>query len=145
MSQTDATVMTPINPYLLRALLGWIEDNQMTPHILVNGMLDGVRVPPNSIKEGKVVLNMATSAIDRLEMSDYHLGFLTRFSGRVFEVAIPMAAILSVYAKETGQGMQLPPMADPVQADPVNEAPTNASVPATPSKADKRAHLRVVK
>jgi stringent starvation protein B len=145
MSQKANTTMTPINPYLLRALLGWIEDNQMTPHILVNGMQDGVKVPPNSIKEGKVVLNMATSAIDRMEMSDYHLGFLTRFSGRVFEVSLPMAAILSIYAKETGQGMQLPPMADPVQAEPVNETHEAAEASQANSKQDKRAHLRVVK
>lgn len=138
MNQKEAIAMTPINSYLLRALLGWIEDNQMTPHVLVNGMQDGVKVPPNSIKDGKVVLNMANSAIDRVEMSDYHLGFQTRFSGRVFEVALPMSAILSVYAKETGQGMLLPPIIDPI-----NET-VNATAGDT-GKADKRAHLRIVK
>lgn len=149
MHQDAPPAMTPINAYLLRALLGWIEDNHLTPHILVNGMAPGVRVPQGTIRDGKVVLNMSGGAIDRLEMSDYHVGFMTRFGGRIFEVSLPMASILSVYAKENSQGMQLPLMADPVAEPPGNaapEAPIAAQGQGKPaSQSDRRAHLRVVK
>jgi stringent starvation protein B len=46
-------------PYLLRAMHEWIADNGMTPHLLVDAALPGVRVPPQSVKDGKVVLNIA--------------------------------------------------------------------------------------
>ena len=36
--------MTSNRPYLLRALYEWINDNGLTPHILVNAELDGVDV-----------------------------------------------------------------------------------------------------
>jgi stringent starvation protein B len=36
--------MTSHRPYLLRALVEWINDNQLTPHILVDAGVPGVQV-----------------------------------------------------------------------------------------------------
>ena len=61
----DAPSMTSYRPYLLRALTEWINDNGMTPHILVDAGVPGVRVPPGTVREGKVVLNIADRAVGR--------------------------------------------------------------------------------
>ena len=46
---SDAAAMSSNRPYLLRALYQWIEDNQMTPYLLVDASRDGVQVPPATI------------------------------------------------------------------------------------------------
>lgn len=132
--------MTPLNAYLLRALLQWIEDNHMTPHILVNCEVDGIKVPRGSVRDGKIVLNMASSAVGKLDIDDYHVSFAARFGGHMFEVYLPMHAIVSAYARETGQGMELPVVSGeaPVQT-------SQSSGSSGTSKADRRAHLKVVK
>ena len=40
--------MTSYRPYLLRALTEWINDNGMTPHILVDAGVPGVQVPASA-------------------------------------------------------------------------------------------------
>ena len=58
--------MTSHRPYLLRALNEWIADNGMTPHLLVDATRAGVQVPPQAVRDGKVVLNIAERAVARL-------------------------------------------------------------------------------
>ena len=43
--------MTSNRPYLLRALNEWINDNGMTPYLLVDAAREGVQVPASVIKE----------------------------------------------------------------------------------------------
>lgn len=42
----DFPRMTSHRPYLLRALVEWINDNGMTPHVLVDAGLPGVQCLP---------------------------------------------------------------------------------------------------
>lgn len=100
--------MTSHRPYLLRALWEWIADNGMTPHLLVDATRPGVRVPAHTIKDGKVVLNIADRAVARLEMGNDAVSFNARFAGASHAVVVPVPAILAIYARETGQGMALP-------------------------------------
>src|SRR3546814_3670915 len=73
--------MTSHRPYLLRALYEWIADNGMTPHVLVDATQAGVRVPPHTVKDGRVVLNIADRAVARLEMDNDSIRFTARFGG----------------------------------------------------------------
>jgi len=59
----DAPSMTSHRPYLLRALYEWISDNDMTPHLLVDAGQPGVQVPSHTVRDGKVVLNIAARAV----------------------------------------------------------------------------------
>lgn len=104
----DLPRMTSHRPYLLRALYEWIADNGMTPHLLVDATRSGVRVPPHTVKEGRVVLNVAERAVARLQMDNEAVGFTARFGGVSHPVLVPIGAILAIYARETGQGMALP-------------------------------------
>ena len=67
--------MTSNRPYLLRALYEWIMDNGMTPHVLVDAENDGVDVPEHAIQKGKVVLNIASSATENMQMDNEAIGF----------------------------------------------------------------------
>ena len=104
----DLPRMTSHRPYLLRALYEWIADNGMTPHLLVDATRPGVRVPPHTVKEGRVVLNVAERAVARLQMDNDAVGFTARFGGVSHPVLVPVEAVLAIYARETGQGMALP-------------------------------------
>ena len=132
--------MTSNRPYLLRALYQWIGDNSMTPHLLVDATRDGVQVPASTVKEGRVVLNIAARAVANLDLGNRDVRFKARFGGVSQAVVVPMAAILATYAQETGQGMMLPEDGGTMPTD------EPGSSPEPPDDGPKRGgHLRVVK
>jgi len=100
--------MNSNRPYLLRALNEWINDNEMTAHLLVDATREGVQVPRSAVKEGRVVLNIAPRAVAHLDLNNREVRFNARFGGVSQLVIVPMAAVLAIYALETGQGMMLP-------------------------------------
>jgi len=102
-------VMSSNRPYLLRALYEWITDNSLTPYILADASFPDVLVPKSSVKDGKVVLNIAMRAVSGLELGNEAVSFSARFSGVSQSIYIPVEAIIAIYAQETGQGMMLPP------------------------------------
>lgn len=136
--------MTSHRPYLLRALYEWIADNGMTAHLLVDATQPGVQVPPSAIKEGKVVLNIAARAVARLELGNDAVSFTARFGGVSHPVSVPIAAVLAIYARETGQGMALPEDVGGTGPEDTPPAPPDDSGDdgATPKRGS---HLRVVK
>jgi stringent starvation protein B len=140
----DAPHMTSHRPYLLRALYEWISDNDMTPHLLVDAGQPGVQVPSHTIKDGKVVLNIAARAVATLELGNDAVRFTARFGGVSHPVSVPVSAVLAIYARETGQGMALPDDANPT--DTGDEPPNPPADPGGDEPAPKRGgHLRIVK
>jgi stringent starvation protein B len=134
--------LKPRRPYLLRALHEWISDSGETPHIVVDAAAEGVVVPRQYVKDGKIVLNVSFSATSALKLGNDAVSFEARFGGASFQVHVPVRAVLGIYARETGQGMIFPEGdADP---DPTDSPPaTPASGSAAP--AAKRPKLQVVK
>ena len=141
----DAPSMTSHRPYLLRALYEWISDNDMTPHLLVDAGQPGVKVPAHTIKDGKVVLNIAARAVATLELGNDAVRFTARFGGVSHPVYVPVSAVLAIYARETGQGMALPE--DTGATDTGDEPPTPPSDPGgdEPAPPKRGGHLRIVK
>ena len=133
--------MSSNRPYLLRALYQWIEDNQMTPYLLVDASRDGVQVPPATIKDGRVVLNIAGRAVAGLDLGNREVRFKARFGGVSQSVLVPVGAVLAIYAQETGQGMMLPEDGALMPDD----SPEPPSGPDAGGDAPRRSHLRVVK
>jgi stringent starvation protein B len=134
--------LKPRRPYLLRALHEWISDSGETPHIVVDAAAEGVVVPRQYVKDGKIVLNVSFTATQVLKLGNEAVSFEARFSGTSFAVYVPVRAVLGIYARETGQGMIFPEGdADP---DPTDTPPaTPASTSTAP--ASKRPKLQVVK
>ena len=100
--------MTSNRPYLLRAVYDWISDNGLTPYILVDAAQPGVRVPPHTIREGRVVLNLAVRAVANLELGNERIRCLARFGGVSHAIDVPVDAVMAIYAHENGQGMMFP-------------------------------------
>jgi stringent starvation protein B len=125
--------MTTNRPYLLRALYEWITDNSLTPHILVDAEADGVDVPGHAIQKGKVVLNIAGGATEHLLLDNDSIEFKARFSGRPYQISVPMDAVIAIYASENGQGMMFAQNDSP-------SPPVDGSDTPPP-----RSHLKVVK
>ncbi|HBC58189.1 MAG TPA: ClpXP protease specificity-enhancing factor [Gammaproteobacteria bacterium] len=100
--------MTSNRPYLIRALYEWIIDNQLTPHLLVEAVGDDVKVPTQYVHDGRIVLNVAPSAVQALEMGNDFIIFSARFAGQAMDVVIPVNNVMAIYAKETGEGMAFP-------------------------------------
>ncbi len=101
----NASGMTSNRPYLLRAIYDWIVDNDMTPYVLVDAGVEGVRVPPHTVKDGRVVLNLATQAVADLDLGNEYVSCKARFSGASHLLRLPVAAVLAIYAQENGLGM----------------------------------------
>ena len=97
--------MTSSRPYLIRALLEWIGDNDGTPYLLVAADVDGVAVPRDHVKNGRIVLNVSTAATRNFRLDDEVVEFDSRFNGKPFHVVAPLGAVAAVYAKENGEGM----------------------------------------
>jgi len=123
----------------------WMTDNGNTPHIVVNASVDGVCVPPEHVKDGKIILNISESAAHNLKMTNEAVSFRARFGGVPFDVWVPMRSVLGIYARETGQGMIFSHDSesnDDPQVDAEPEAP-QAEEDLESTRA--RSHLRVIK
>ena len=148
--QKESTVLTfddnmsPVKPYLIEALYRWISDNNLTPLVVADVSVSGVKVPESAIEDGKVVLNISMTATQGLAMEDEVISFSARFSGRPFLVVIPMAAVTAIYARENSQGMMFdvdPEMTDEDESE-TSEKPATKQTDSKKSK--KNAHLKLV-
>jgi stringent starvation protein B len=114
----------------------WMLDSNHTPHIVVDTSVEGVNVPVEHIKDGKIILNVSESAAHNLKLTNDALSFRARFSGVPFDVWAPMRAVLGIYARETGQGMIFSHDSDRVRPP---ELKQEVEVPRS------RPHLKIVK
>ncbi len=126
-------------PYLVRAMHEWMGDSGHTPYIVVDASVDGVTIPEEHVKDGKIILNISHSAAHNLKLQNTAVSFRARFSGVPFDVWVPIGAVMGIYAKETGQGMIFSHGADhPEPPDPDGPLEDTEST-------RSRTHLRVVK
>jgi stringent starvation protein B len=124
--------MTSNRPYLLRAIHEWINDNGLTPYLLVEAGAPGVRVPNSAIKDGRVVLSVASRAVARLEIGLDMVRFMARFGGVSHPIEVPISAVLAIYAQENGQGMMFPAEEAPASPPPAPETPEPDPKPSRP-------------
>lgn len=101
--------MTPRRPYMLRAFYEWLVDNELTPHLVVDATMQGVRVPMEFVQDGQIILNLAPRAVGNLEMGNEAVTFNARFGGRPHSVIVPLYAVQAIYARENGAGTMFEP------------------------------------
>ncbi|EJK2114974.1 ClpXP protease specificity-enhancing factor [Vibrio navarrensis] len=101
--------MTARRPYMLRAFYDWLVDNDLTPHLVVQATMPGVRVPLEFVQDGQIILNIAPRAVGQLELGNEAISFHARFSGRPHSVIVPLHAVLAIYARENGAGTMFEP------------------------------------
>ncbi len=118
--------MTSSRPYLIRAFYDWIVDNGLTPCILVNATMQGVCVPEPYVHDGRIVLNVGPTAVDRLDLGNDWIRFSARFSGTSYDIEFPPASVLAIYSRENGRGMAFgeeDSPKDPPETDPDDPKP----------------------
>jgi len=142
----------------------WVVDNGLTPYIVVDIAVSGVEVPLEFAEDGKIVLNVAPSAVQLMDMGNDWVSFQARFSGSPRRIHFPAAAVLAVYARENGQGMmfgeaEAVPEEGAAQQQTLTSVPSleSSSIPdsepssdpggaeAATDKPRSRSHLKVVK
>jgi stringent starvation protein B len=119
----------------------WMVDNGFTPHLVVDARRDGVRVPASHVQDGKIVLNVSLTATRSLSLGNDLVTFEARFGGVSQQLSIPVAAVLGIYARETGQGMIF-------SDDDTTPPPSPTPVPTTlapPPRPSTRSKLKIVK
>ncbi len=98
--------MTSQKPYLIRAIYEWCTDNKFTPFlaIVVNS---NTNVPLDYVDDqGKMVLNIDSNATKDFIIDNNWITFVATFAGVVHNIAIPIANVIAIFAKEVSQGMQ---------------------------------------
>lgn len=132
--------MTPVRPYLIRAIHSWLVDNGLTPHLLADTSISGVDVPRQYVENDRILLNISPSATHGLLLGDDAVSFSARFGGKTFQVRVPVHAVVAVYARENGQGMVFQDEEPPEPDDSGGSEPSS-----TPGSRPGRPSLSVVK
>lgn len=96
--------MNTQKPYLIRALYEWCMDYQHTPY-LAAWVNEYTRVPMQYVQDNQIVLNISATATQNLIIDNEWVSFHARFGGVSQEVWIPIGHVLSIFSKESGEGM----------------------------------------
>lgn len=142
----EKTSITPTRPYMVRALYQWIEDNALTPYLMVDATADNVQVPKEHVQDGRIVLNIASRATGNMSMENDYIHFSARFGGVSQEIWVPLTAVMGIYAKENSQGMFFDPNEYDDYVPEEDTATTSKKSAAAPKpKRDNKAGLKVLK
>jgi stringent starvation protein B len=128
-------------PYLIRAIHEWCSDSGLTPYLSVQ-VNAATRVPPEHVKNGEIVLNVAYDATHQLKIGNELIQFTARFNGVSRECSIPVETVSGIFAKENGQGLFFPREAGAEPASAPDSPETNPPG-ATPNGGKPR--LQVIK
>lgn len=79
-------------------------DSGLTPYLSVR-VDHRTRVPQGYVKDGQIILNLGPSAVRNLNMDNEWVTFSARFGGVSHAIEVPVANVLAIYARETGEGM----------------------------------------
>lgn len=135
--------MTSSRPYLIRAIYDWVVDNAQTPYLLVDAADESVQVPREYVQDGRIVLNIAPTAVAGLDLGNEYVSFSARFGGTPREIFVPVQRVMAVYARENGQGMMFSDDDEPEPPTTPDDSGEQA-VSGRPGGA-KRPSLKVVK
>lgn len=91
-------------PYLIRALYEWCCDSGQTAYLSV-WVDEHTKVPMQYVKDQHITLNIGVNAVHNLVMENDWIHFSARFSGVSHEIWIPVANVVGIFARETGEGM----------------------------------------
>jgi stringent starvation protein B len=95
---------TTTKPYLIRAIYDWCTDNGYTPYLSVQ-VDANTRVPMAYVKDSAIVLNISVDAVQNLQLGNEEVSCGGRFGGVAHKIVVPIAAVVGIFAKESGQGL----------------------------------------
>ncbi len=127
-------------PYLIRAIYDWCSDSALTPYLAVK-VNEQTRVPKAYVKNGEIVINLSMDAVRNLHIGNEEITCGGRFGGVSHGLVVPIAAVIGIFAKETGQGLVFQ------GNNSIPTLPTDSGSAASPDKPTlpSKPRLRVVK
>jgi stringent starvation protein B len=131
---------TPTKPYLIRAIYDWCTDNGYTPYLSVR-VDANTRVPMAYVKDGEIVLNVSMDAVQNLQLGNEEISCGGRFGGVAHKIIIPVAAVIGIFAKESGQGLAFQGQ----ESTPSEPGSSNADGPPEEPPPHGKPRLRLVK
>lgn len=106
-------------PYLINAIYEWCEDNGFTPYLAT--IVDkNTMVPTQYVENDQIVLNISTSSTKNLVVDNQWITFKATFNGTIHDIAVPVANVIAIFAKENNQGMQF--KVEPFMNEPAKES-----------------------
>lgn len=133
-------------PYLIRAIHEWSLDNGFTPQILVATNHEQVQVPWEHVKDERIVLNIHPQSVKHLELGNEFIMCSARFSGKPFELCVPVITVQAIYARENGQGIVFQEATEsPPTATPPDKPEQGAGATTPKPKGGNGGHLKLVK
>ena len=136
--------MNSSRPYLIRAMYEWINDNELTPYIVIDATKPGSQVPEAYVEDGRIVLDISPEACRGLHLENDRVVFSAKFSGVAEQIFAPPSAILALYAKENGRGMIFSEDGELEEDSGGSDLPPPSTSDDTQAK-NKKPRLRVVK
>jgi stringent starvation protein B len=114
-------------PFLIKGLLDWMVEEDLTPYLVVNANVDGVQVPAAFVQaDGTITLNLSGHAVRHFAIESDGLGFNSRFQGQSHSIWVPISAILGLVSQETSDGLWFPEN-QPSVAGPSQGVPNDAA------------------
>lgn len=100
-------------------------DNDWTPQILVDASHPQVDIPQQFANDGKIVLNIAPSAVGDFHIGHDAISFKARFSGSSINIFVPMNSVMAIYTRENDKGIMFSPdmYEGEMPSDPEDEPP----------------------
>ena len=143
--------MLSTKPYLIRALWSWCCDAGFTPYITVF-VDEHCRVPLDYVQDGSITLNLSPGATGQLDLGNEWISLNARFGGVPREIFFPVGAVIAIFARENGAGMEFAyeaterdaTLAPAVDSKAAPQAADSASTDAEKPKAT-RPHLQRIK
>lgn len=80
-------------------------------------------MPLDYVQDGSITLNLSPSATGQLDLGNEWITLSARFGGVPRELFIPVGAVIGIFARESGAGMEFPyePTIVPTAAQPIVE------------------------
>ena len=97
--------MNSFRTALFEAVYDWILENNFTPYVLADTASDLVTVPREFSNNERIILNIHPRSIEGFILNDDGLNFMARFGGVSRPVVLPAESVLTLYARETNQGV----------------------------------------
>ena len=137
--------MLSSKPYLIRALWSWCCDAGLTPYLTLF-VDEQCRVPLEYVQDGTLTLNLSPAATGALDIGNEWITLSARFGGVSRELIFPVSAVIGIFARENGAGMEFA-YEPSVVADIPEAADSTATVSETPRPAGRpgKPHLQRVK
>jgi len=92
-------------PYLIRALWDWCCDAGLTPHVTIF-VDEHCQVPMDYVRDDTITLNLSPAATSQLHIGNDWITMNARFGGVPRELVFPVSAVVAIYARENGAGME---------------------------------------